>query len=150
MYVNGSDLLLMIGAKAAGHCTSHSATYSTESNEVAVKPAASAAASASLFKSKRVTGLSMQVKVDGLIFSGEAESGVDAVLAAWKNGTPVALKLFHRGRDNEPYATGNFIISSLEENSPAGQDSTYSATFDNDGAVTIDESKLGPETVPAG
>ena len=92
----------------------------------------------------------MQVKVDGLIFSGEAESGVDAVLAAWKNGTPVALKLFHRGRDNEPYATGNFIISSLEENSPAGQDSTYSATFDNDGAVTIDESKLGPETVPAG
>jgi len=75
---------------------------------------------------------------------------VDAVLAAWKAGTPVGLKLFHRGRDAAPYATGNFIISSLEENNPAGQDATYSATFDNDGPVTIDETKLGPETVPAG
>lgn len=142
----------MIGTKAAGHCTSHSATYQTESNDVAVKPAASAAASASLFKSKRITGLSMQVKVDGLIFSDEAECGVDEVLAAWKAGTPVTLKLFHRGRDEQPYASGSFIISSLEENNQAGQDASYSATFDNDGPVTIDETKLGPApaAVPAG
>lgn len=143
MYVNGSDLLVMVGDKAAGHCTSHSATYSTETKETAVKPTAdTAAGSASLYKDKRVIGLAMQVKTDGLIFSNEAEAGMDAILAAWKNGSTIQLKLFARGNEDAPYASGNFIISSLEESNPAGDDATYSATFDNSGPVTIDETKL--------
>ena len=141
-YVNGSDLLVMVGSKAAGHCTTHTATFSTETKDTAVKPAASVAAgSTSLFKNKRVSGLSVQVKADGLVFSGETESGFKDILAAWKAGTPVALKLFKRGGDATPYCSGNFIISSLENTAPAGEDATYSATFDNDGAVAIDETK---------
>lgn len=38
--------------------------------------------------------------------------------------------------------SGNFIISSLEEAAPAGDDTTYNATFDNTGVVTIDEAKV--------
>ena len=141
-YVNGSDLLVMVGTEAAGHCTTHTATFSTETKETAVKPLASVAAgSSSLFKGKRVSGLSVQVKADGLVFSGETEAGFKDILAAWKNGTAVALKLFKRGGDATPYCSGNFIISSLENTAPAGEDATYSATFDNDGAVTIDETK---------
>ena len=141
-YVNGSDLLVMVGTKAVGHCTTHTATFSTETKETAVKPVASAAAgSGSLFKGKRVSGLSVQVKADGLVFSGETEAGFKDILAAWKNGTAVALKLFKRGGDATPYCSGNFIISSLENTAPAGEDATYSATFDNDGAVSIDETK---------
>lgn len=148
MYVNGSDLLVMFGGKAAGHCTSHSATYTTETKETAVKPTADTpAGSASLYKEKRVIGLGMQVKADGLIFSNESEAGMDAILAAWKSGSAIELKLFARGNEDAPYASGNFIISSLEESSPAGDDATYSATFDNNGPVTIDETKLYGVTV---
>ena len=145
-YVNGSDLLVMVGTKAVGHCTTHTATFSTETKDTAVKPLASASAgSASFFKGKRVSGLSVQVKADGLVFTGETESGFKDVLGAWKTGAAVALKLFKRGSDATPYCSGNFIISSLENTAPAGEDATYSATFDNDGAVTIDEDEFDPE-----
>ena len=33
-YVNGSDLLLMVGEKCVGHCTSHSVTYNSETKDV--------------------------------------------------------------------------------------------------------------------
>lgn len=142
-YVNGSDLLVQIDDKAVGHCTSHTATFNTETKDMAVKPAASVAKSpASLFKSKRVTGLSVQVKADGLVVYDEDESGLKAMLGKWRVGQSVPLKLFERGSDETPYCSGNFIISSLENTAPAGEDATYSATFDNDGPVTIDETKL--------
>lgn len=150
-YVNGSDLLVAIKEgtgqsitrKPIGHCTSHTATYNTETKDVAVKPLSSVDASAaSLWKSKRVVGLSMQVKADGLKFYSESESGFKAILSKWKIGQSVALDLFERENDETPYASGNFIITSLEETNPAGDDATYSATFDNDGAITIDPTKL--------
>ena len=114
-YVNGSDLLVSIAGKAAGHCTSHTTTFNTETKDVAVKPAASqAAAAASFFKSKRVTGLSVQVKADGLCFYNEAENGLKASLNKWKLGQSVEVKCFERENDETPYLSGNFIISSLE------------------------------------
>lgn len=142
-YVNGSDLLCSVAGKAVGHCTSHTATFNTETKDVAVKPLASVKASnASLFKSKRVTGLSVQVKADGLQFYSETESGVKVVLSKWKNGDSIELSLFERENDATPYVKGKFIISTIEQTAPAGEDATYSVTFDNDGAVEIDESKL--------
>ena len=145
-YINGSDLLVKVDGVAVGHCTTHTATFSTETKDTAVKPtAATVASAASLYKGKRVSGLSIQVKADGLVFSEETEAGFKDILGAWKAGTPVALKLFKRGGDDTPYCSGNFIISSLENTAPAGEDATYSATFDNDGAVTIDEAKFEPE-----
>lgn len=136
-YINGSDLLVMVGGKAIGHCTSHTVSYNTETKQTSVKPVATAASNISKWKSSRVTALSMQVKVDGLQFDGETEESIADLRAAWAAGLPVALKLFARGNDAAPYATGNFIVSSLEENNPAGDDASYSGTFDNDGAVTL-------------
>jgi len=51
-----------------------------------------------------------------------------------------------RGSDASPYMSGNFIIASLEEGAPAGDDTTYNATFDNTGAVTIDENTVDGAT----
>lgn len=156
-YVNGSDLLLSVGAfasgtgtpgSAIGHCTSHTSTFNTETKDVAVKPAASQAMSdAGFYKQKRITGLSVQVKCDGLHFYGEDESGFKTLLAKWKSGEPVYLELFERketaaGTEPSPYCSGPFIITSLENSAPAGEDASYTATFDNDGAVTFDTSKL--------
>lgn len=142
-YVNGSDLLMSIGGKACGHCTSHTATYNSETKDRAVKPASTeSAANAGLFKEKTVTGLSVQVKCEGLRFYGEEENGMKELLAKWKTGATVELKGFARGSDAAPYMSGSFIISTLEEAAPAGDDTTYNATFDNSGVVTIDEAKV--------
>lgn len=141
--VNGSNLLVGIAGKAFGHCTTHTATFTTETTDVKVKPPkATAAAAAGKWKNKRVTGLAVQVKCDGLQFHGETESGFKDLLGMWKLGASVELALFERENDQTPYCSGNFIISSLENTAPAGEDATYSATFDNDGAVAVDEEKV--------
>lgn len=146
-YVNGSDLLMSIDGAACGHCTSHTTTYNSETKDRAVKPAATEAAeNAGLFKEKTVTGLSVQVKCEGLRFYSETESGLKALLAKWKVGGVVELKGFVRGSDASPYMSGSFIIASLEEGAPAGDDTTYNATFDNTGAVTIDENVVDGAT----
>lgn len=142
-YVNGSDLLMSITGKACGHCTSHTTTYTSETKDRAVKPAsAEVSAKAGLFKEKSVISLSVQVKCEGLRFYGEEENGMKELLAKWKEGGTVELKGYARGGDETPYISGNFLITSLEETAPAGDDTTYSATFDNCGAVNIDEDKV--------
>lgn len=142
-YVNGSNLLVAIGGKAFGHCTQHTATFTTETTDVKVKPPmATSAAATGKFKSKRVTGLAVQVKCDGLQFHNESESGFKDLLGSWKQGASVTLILFERDHDDTPYCSGNFIITSLEHSGPAGEDATYTATFDNNGDVTIDETKV--------
>ena len=154
-YVNGNDLLVYVktgtGAdvtrKAIGHCTTHTATFTTETKDVAVKPAASEIRSnAGLYKKRRITGLAVQVKCSGLCFYSEAEGGFKHILSKWAAGTPVELELFERpAAANDtiaPYCSGAFVISSLENTAPAGDDATYDATFDNDGTVTVDDTKI--------
>ena len=142
-YVNGSNLLVGIAGKAAGHCTTHTAKFTTETEDVKVKPPQSQAAVASgKFKKRRVKGLPVQVKCDGLQVHGESESGFKDLLGMWKQGASVELVLFERESDQTPYCSGNFIISDLENISPAGEDATYTVTFDNDGEVDVDETKI--------
>lgn len=154
-YVNGSDLLVYIktgtgnnvARKAIGHCTTHTATFNTETKDVAVKPPASEPRSAkSLYKQKRITGLSAQVKCSGLCFYAEEEGGFKHMLSKWSVGENVELELFERpaaqNETIEPYASGPFVISSLENTAPAGEDATYDVTFDNNGPLDVDDSKL--------
>lgn len=162
-YVNGGDLLVFIKEgssndvtrKAIGHCTTHTASFSSESKDVAVKPAASEAQGArSLYKSKRVTGLAVQVKCSGLHFYGEEEGGFKYILSKWALGQSVELELMERKTSTvsdspSPYCTGSFVISSLENTAPAGEDASYDATFDNDGAVTIAANELDHDLVTA-
>ena len=74
-YINGSDLLLMVGGKAVGHCTSHTLTFNSETKDRAVKPAASEAKSSGLWKNKGVTSLSISISAEGLRFYDETENG---------------------------------------------------------------------------
>lgn len=142
-YVNGSNLLVGIAGQAFGHCTSHTATFTTETTDVKVKPPKETAAETTgKWKKKRVISLAVQVKCDGLQFHNEGESGFKDLLGKWKLGASVELALFDRESDQTPYCSGNFIISSLDNTAPAGEDATYSATFDNDGEVAVDETKV--------
>ena len=142
-YCNGSDMLVYVGGKAVGHCTSHTATFNSETKDRAVKPVASASLSAGLWKGKTVTGLSISISAEGLVHYDETENGFKELLAAWKTGAPVTVKCMERANDNEPYLEGSFVITSLERTDPAQDDSTYSIQVENNGEPsTLDESAI--------
>ena len=142
-YCNGSDMLVYVGGKAVGHCTSHTATFNSETKDRAVKPVASAGLSAGLWKGKTVTGLSISISAEGLVDYDETESGFKELLAAWKTGAPVTVKCMERANDNEPYLEGSFVITSLERTDPAQDDSTYSIQLENNGEpTTLDEDAI--------
>lgn len=135
-YINGSDLLLSINGKAIGHCTSHKLTFNSETKERAVKPAASEPISSGLWKDKGVNGLSISISAEGLRFYDETEGGFTEIGAQWGVGQSVTVKAFKRGGDATPYLEGKFVITSLEEDSPAQDDATYSVSLENDGEPT--------------
>lgn len=142
-YVNGSDLLLYVGGKAVGHCSTHTTTMNSETKDRAVKPAASQGISAGLWKGKGVVGLSISISAEGLRFYGESETGYKSLLAAWKAGKSIEVKCMERENSDNPYLQGMFVIASLEETAPAQDDATYSLSLENDGEPdTLDESAI--------
>lgn len=141
-YANGSDMLLYVNGKAIGHCSSHTATFNSETKDRAVKPVATAGISAGLWKQKGVTGLSISINADGLVFYQETENGFKASLSAWKAGQSVTVKCMERESES-PYLEGQFIITSLDRTDPAQDDATYSISLENDGEpTTLDEDKI--------
>lgn len=136
-YINGSDLLLSIGGKALGHCTSHTLTFNSETKERAVKAPANKAKSAGLWKEKGVSALSISISGEGLRFDGETENGYTELAALWAAGASVEVKAFERSKDTAPYLVGKFVITSIEESSPANDDATYSISLENDGQPDI-------------
>lgn len=139
-YCNGSNMLLYLGEDAFGHCTTHTATMNSETKDRAVKPLASKATTNGMWKEKGVTGLSIAISAEGLIYDGETEASYGKMMAAWKSGQPVKIKCMQRGDSQNPYLAGSFIISSLERTDPAQDDSTYTINLDNNGEPdTLDE-----------
>lgn len=149
-YCNGSNMLLYLGEDAFGHCTTHTATMNSETKDRAVKPAASEAKTNGMWKEKGVTGLSIAISAEGLIYDGETEASYQKMLAAWKSGQPVKIKCMQRGESKKPYLAGSFIISSLERTDPAQDDSTYTINLDNNGEPdTLDETAFTDSAVAA-
>lgn len=149
-YCNGSNMLLYLGDDAFGHCTAHTATMNSETKDRAVKPAASKAKTNGMWKEKGVTGLSIAISAEGLIYDGETEASYQKMLAAWKSGQPVKIKCMQRGESKKPYLAGSFIISSLERTDPAQDDSTYTINLDNNGEPdTLDETAFTDSAVAA-
>ena len=149
-YFNVIDMLVYVGGKAVGHCTTHTTTMTSETKDRAVKPVATKSISAGLWKSKGVTGLSISISSEGLVFYGESETGYKALVAAWKAGKSVEVKCMERENSEKPYIKGKFVITSLDRTDPANDDSTYSVSLENDGEPdTIDETAITetPEAV---
>ena len=136
-YINGSDLLLMVGEKAVGHCTSHTLSFNSETKDHAVNPVATAPKSSGMWKGKSVTGLSISISAEGLRFYDETENGHEQIAPLWGKGDSIEVKAFKRGDDKTPYVSGKFVIASLEETSPAQDDATYSVSLENDGEPDV-------------
>lgn len=145
-YCNGSDMLLYVGGKAIGSCTSHTTTFNSETKERAVKPVATAAMASGLWKKKGVVGLSYSISGEGLVFYDETENGYKSLFALWKAGASVEVKCMERESET-PYLVGKCVIASLERTDPAQDDSTYSISLENDGEpTTLDESAITENT----
>ena len=142
-YCNGSDMLLYVGGKAVGSCTTHTTTFNSETKERAVKPVATAGISGGLWKKKGVVGLSYSISAEGLVFYDETENGYKELLALWKAGKPVEVKCMERDNSDKPYLAGMCVIASLERTDPAQDDATYSISQENDGEpTTLDETAI--------
>lgn len=146
-FINGSDMLLYVGSKAVGSCTSHTVTFSSETKERATKPAATAVMGTGLWKNKGIVGLAYSISAEGLCFYDEAEFGFADAVAAWKAGTAVTVKCMERAENAQEtpaaYLEGSCVITNLERVDPANDDATYSIQLENNGApTTLDETKL--------
>ena len=136
-------MILAIGGMAVGHCTSHSLTFTSETKERMVKPVKTAPITKALFKDKSVIGLSYTGSAEGLVFYNESEYGYSDLLAAWKAGESVTISCFEREKDTSPYLKGACVLTSIEMTAPAGDDTTYSVNFENDGAPEVlDQTKI--------
>lgn len=145
-YVAGGDLILSIGGKPVGHCTSHSITINSETKERAVKPLGTEALKAAKFKEKGVVGVNVSISAQGLAFYAETEYGYKSCLAAVSAGEAVAVKCYERKLSSDTadkvYLEGNFVITSLEQSAAMGEDATYSISLENTGEVKFTESNL--------
>ena len=66
----------------------------------------------------------------------DADMGYDKLLEIMKKREAVKLKYgFTQEATGEKYEEGLFVITSLEQTSPADDDATYTATFENTGNV---------------
>jgi hypothetical protein len=138
-YINGSNVLFTVGGKGLGHCTTHSVTFNTETKERGVKPPTTEKTKKALFNGKGVTKMSISVHGEGFRYMGEKELSLDELRKLWGAGQSVELSCFEREGDASPYLKGKFVITKVEESSPAQDDATFNVDFENDGE---------PETYP--
>ncbi|MDE6679957.1 MAG: phage tail protein [Muribaculaceae bacterium] len=146
-YVNGSDFLLDVAGAAPGHCTSHKITYNSDTKNYATKPPASAEPQDGKWQDSVVSGLSYQGSAEGYIYDGETEQTIAVLRKCWVNAQPVAVKAFRRGKQTAPYLVGKVIITSVDENHPANDQSTYTVNFQSSGKPDVFEPDT---TLPSG
>ncbi len=137
-YQHGINLLVIVDSTPLGHSKTCSYKYSSDSKDRANKEQSNTG----LWKDKVVTGLNVAITAEGFCFFGD-EMGFEKLEEKFLAGKPITVKYAHRGEEATKYRTGQFIITSLEQNAPADDDATYSISLENSGAVTI-------VTVPSG
>lgn len=126
-YQLGTDLILSLNGKPIGFSTTCKISNSAETAERVTKERGG-----SRFKEKYVKSISEQITTEGFVCD-DSRTGYDTLKALMATGTPVTLTYCFVGQ-TQGYS-GEFIISSLDLDAPAGDDAKYSLTFENSGAV---------------
>ncbi len=152
-YIHGSQMIVFVGGKALGHCTSCEIQDQAETKSRSLKalpdysgaddetdtdllPSAGEDTSTDgLWDEKSISKRSVSVSTDCLVCKDETGATYDELLEAMDSGTPVKLKYAYAGEENKKYRVGLFVITSLQRNDSADDDSTYSASFENTGKV---------------
>lgn len=137
-YRDGTDLILGImdgqTFKPFGHSTGCKISDSTETGERQTKEAASGK-----FKEKYVKSLAESITCEGFVFDGDdgdSKVSLPTLKRKWMNGQTVKARYAYRNQESTAYFEGDFVITSLEQDGPAGDDEKYSLTLENSGAIS--------------
>lgn len=149
-YIHGSNMIVFIGDKAIGHCSSCEVQDSAETKSRAIKVlpdystggqnqdtdlAPVAGEKAGLWDEKSVSKRSVTINADAFVCDPESGMGYDDLVEAMDTAEPVKVKYAHADEANSKYRVGLFVITSLTRNDPADDDSTLSLTVENSGPV---------------
>ena len=133
-YRLGTDLILGVVQDNAflplGYSSGCKITDSTETGERATKENETSG-----WKEHYVKSLAEQITADGFVYDNVAAGKVSFpdLKSIWLAKEPVKLR--YKYRDGEELYEGDFIITSLEQDGPAGDDEKWSITFENTGAI---------------
>ena len=119
--------------KPLGYSSGCKISDSTETGERVTKEAAD-----TNWKEKYVKSLSETITADGFVYDGVGAGsiGFPDLKSLWINKTQVVVRYKYRSQGaNAGLYQGTFIITSLEQDGPAGDDEKWSVTFENSGAV---------------
>lgn len=135
--LDGTDLILSVGAKALGFSTGCKITTQTETGERVTKEA-----QAGKWKEKYVKSFSESISADGCVLTdGDAQTPTyDQLKAMQLAGEPVdASYNVRNGSEREGKTTGGYkgkyLITSLDLDAQAGDDAKYSVQLENCGPV---------------
>lgn len=151
--LDGTDLILSVGGNALGFSTGCKVSTKVETGERVTKEA-----SAGKWKEKYVKSFSEDISADGCVLTNGSDDTptYDELKAAQLAGKPIDVHYSLRdgdkrtGKETGGYK-GKYIITSLELDGQAGDDSKYSVTLENSGAVEkvgngLNDSEPGEES----
>lgn len=126
--VDGTDLILSVGGSALGFSTGCKISTTTETGERVTKEASSGK-----WKEKYVKSFSESISADGFVIADGYNTYAELKKLQLK-GEPVDAS--YGGRNGVgPSGSGKYIITSLELDAQAGDDSKYSIQLENTGKV---------------
>lgn len=153
-YIHGSNMILFVGEKALGHCSSCEIQDQAETKSRSIKtlPAydeeevtdpdlkpseGEDTSKDGLWDQKTVSKRTTSISAESLVCKNEIGTTYDELLEIMDSGQPVKVKYAHKGEEDKQYRVGMFIITSLSESSPADDDVTCSISLENTGKVRI-------------
>ena len=147
--LDGTNLILSVGGNALAFSTGCKVSTTVETGERVTKEAA-----AGKWKEKYVKSFSESITADGCVLTDGDSSmpSYDQLKALMLAGQPVEGHYSLRDGDQRTGKTaggykGNYIITSLELDGQAGDDSKYSIQMENSGAVEKVGDGLSEESV---
>lgn len=149
-YKHGSKLIIFVGTKALGHCSSCEIQdqaetktraikslpdYSEAETDDDLKPSTGDTSKDGLWDEKSVSKRNVTINAEGFVCDEESGMGYDDLLDLMDKAEPVKAKYAYAGEESQKYRVGKFIITSLQRSAPADDDETYSLTLENTGRV---------------
>lgn len=146
--LDGTDLILSIGGNALGFSTGCKVSTSAETGERVTKEA-----SGGKWKESYIKSFSEQITADGVVLTDGTDEipSYDQLKDAMLKGEPIEAAYNLRdgdkrtGKSTGGYA-GKYLITSLDLDAQAGDDSKYSITLQNCGAVAKNATGLTGST----
>tara|TARA_R110002167_G_scaffold366154_1_gene593297 strand:- start:18281 stop:18682 length:402 start_codon:yes stop_codon:yes gene_type:complete len=126
--INGTDLLVYVGGAAITHSTSASISFSMETRDASTKDSDGYR---EILEGQR----SWTIEAEGMT-ALDAVEGFEQLYTAWLNRTVLTVK-FGTGDVADQFYQGTGYCTSLSMDSGVEDSSTFSASFEMSGTVTL-------------